>query len=173
MLFDPVLEERCGPYNMLGPKRFTDAPCKVTDIPIVDAVVISHNHYDHLSYNNVTALAKKHPNCHFFAPLGNKEWFRRCGIENVTELDWWEECDVTLSPSAREETKVEASGAAESSAAEIKARFSSLPCQHVAARTPFDRNKTLWCSWAIESGGSKVYFAGQVLSTSVTTRSRS
>lgn len=172
MLFDPVLEARCGPYNMLGPKRFTDAPCKVTDIPIVDAVVISHNHYDHLSYNNVTALAKKHPNCHFFAPLGNKEWFRRCGIEKVTELDWWDECDVTLSPSAREGTKVEASGAAESSPAEIKARFSSLPCQHVAARTPFDRNKTLWCSWAIESGGSKVYFAGQVFSTSATTRSR-
>ncbi|KAJ5643625.1 N-acyl-phosphatidylethanolamine-hydrolyzing phospholipase D [Penicillium longicatenatum] len=159
VLFDPVLEERCGPYNMLGPKRFTDAPCKPTDIPLIDAVVISHNHYDHLSYHTVTAIAKKHPNCHFFVPLGNKTWFQRCGIEKVTELDWWEECDITLSPTTKE-TKVEAAGEGHSEASEITARLSSVPCQHVSARGPFDRNKTLWCSWAIESEGKKVYFAG-------------
>ena len=160
VLFDPVLEEHCGPYNLLGPKRFTDAPCQPEDIPTVDAVFISHNHYDHLSYPTVTALAKKHPNCHFFVPLGNKAWFDSCGINKVTELDWWDECDITLSPSAQNDTKVEAAGDADPTTADIKARISSLPCQHVSARTAFDRNKTLWCSWAVESGGSKVYFAG-------------
>ncbi|KAJ6166889.1 N-acyl-phosphatidylethanolamine-hydrolyzing phospholipase D [Penicillium chermesinum] len=146
VLFDPVLEEHCGPYNLLGPKRFTEAPCKPEDIPVIDAVVISHNHYDHLSYHTVSALAKKHSNCHFFVPLGNKQWFERCGIEKVTELDWWDECDVTLSPSSQEGTKVEA-------AAVCPVNMSRLV-------PPFDRNKTLWCSWAIESEGSKVYFAG-------------
>lgn len=161
VLFDPVLEEHCGPYNLLGPKRFTDAPCKATDIPVVDVVVISHNHYDHLSYVTVRTLAKKHPNCHFFVPLGNKAWFHSCGIEKVTELDWWDECDVTLSPSSQGEMKVEAAGA-NSSGSEINARFSAVPSQHVAARTPFDKNKTLWCGWVVESGGTKVYFAGSV-----------
>lgn len=162
VLFDPVLEERCGPYNMLGPKRFTDAPCQIKDIPTIDAVVISHNHYDHLSYPGVMEISKRHPNCHFFVPLGNKSWFNSCGIKNVTELDWWDERDVTMSPSVEKETHVEAVGEAASTGAEIKARISCLPCQHVSARTPFDRYQTLWCSWAVESGGSKVYFTGYV-----------
>ncbi|KAJ5266948.1 N-acyl-phosphatidylethanolamine-hydrolyzing phospholipase D [Penicillium angulare] len=163
VLFDPVLEERCGPYNLLGPKRFTDAPCQPNDIPLIDAVVISHNHYDHLSYHTVTAIAKKHPNCHFFVPLGNKAWFKSCGIEKVTELDWWDERDITLAPTTEKEMSVEAAGGESSKSGDIKditARISCLPCQHVSARGPFDRNKTLWCSWALESGGKKLYFAG-------------
>ncbi|KAJ5174618.1 uncharacterized protein N7482_000495 [Penicillium canariense] len=160
VLFDPVLEERCGPYNLLGPKRFTDAPCQIKDIPIIDAVFISHNHYDHLSYPGVTEIAKRHPDCHFFVPLGNKSWFKRCGIQKVTELDWWDERDITVSPSQDKGTEVEASGEAASTAPEIKARIDFLPCQHITARTPFDRYQTLWGSWAIESGGKKVYFTG-------------
>lgn len=160
VLFDPVLEERCGPYNLLGPKRFTDAPCKVEDIPIIDAVVISHNHYDHLSYHTVTKIAKQHPNCHFFAPLGNESWFNSCGITKVTTLDWWDERDITLSSSAQDGTHVETVDKADSSPADIKARISCLPCQHVSARTAFDRNQTLWSSWSIESGGSNLYFTG-------------
>ncbi|KAJ5137241.1 hypothetical protein N7476_008690 [Penicillium atrosanguineum] len=159
-IFDPVLEERCGPYNMLGPKRYTDAPCQITDIPVIDAVFISHNHYDHLSYPGVMEIAKKHPNCHFFTPLGVKSWFARCGIENVTELDWWDERDITLSPSMEKATHVEAVGESNSIAAEIKGRIGFLPAQHVSARTPFDRYQTLWGSWSLESGGKKVYFTG-------------
>lgn len=159
-IFDPVLEERCGPYNMLGPKRYTDAPCQIADIPVIDAVFISHNHYDHLSYPGVMEIAKKHPNCHFFTPLGVKSWFARCGIENVTELDWWDERDITLSPSTEKATHVEAVGESDSIVAEIKGRIGFLPAQHVSARTPFDRYKTLWGSWSVESGGKKVYFTG-------------
>ncbi|KAE8147504.1 beta-lactamase superfamily domain-containing protein [Aspergillus avenaceus] len=161
VLFDPVFEDRCSPFSWLGPKRYTEMPCEIGDLPFVDAVVISHNHYDHLSYPTVKEISKRHPNCHFFVPLGNEEWFRSSGITNVTELDWWEERDIVLSQSQSSEAQVQepASGAA-SSPADIKARVGCLPCQHTSNRGIFDRAKTLWASWYIESEGRKVYFAG-------------
>ncbi|KAJ5293732.1 hypothetical protein N7508_008553 [Penicillium antarcticum] len=158
VLFDPVFDARCGPYSF-GPKRYTEPPCKIEDIPVIDAVVISHNHYDHLSYPTVSKIAKQHPNCHFFAPLGNKSWFHDSHIYNVTELDWWDEREIAMSPAETKATEVELVGNA-STVADIKARISCMPCQHITARGPFDKCKTLWASWAIESGGSKVYFAG-------------
>lgn len=160
VLFDPVFEDRCSPFSFAGPKRYTKMPCKVEDIPVIDAVFISHNHYDHLSYPTVKEIAKLHPNCHFFAPLGNKRWFTESGIHSVTELDWWDERDIILSPSQQSTTEVEAPGEASVKAADIKARIGCLPCQHTSARGPFDKSKTLWSSWYIESGGRKVYFAG-------------
>jgi L-ascorbate metabolism protein UlaG (beta-lactamase superfamily) len=147
---------------MLGPKRFTDAPCKIKDIHIIDAVFISHNHYDHLSYTGVTEIAKRHPNCHFFVPLDLKAWFKSCGIHQVTELDWWDGRDITLSPLEQNEAKVEVESDSASMTAEIKARIGFLPCQHVTARTPFDPHRTLWGSWAVESGGKHLYFIGYV-----------
>ncbi|OQE38621.1 hypothetical protein PENCOP_c008G02015 [Penicillium coprophilum] len=162
VLFDPVFDARCGPCCgpfQLGPKRFTEPPCQIKDIPVIDAVVISHNHYDHLSYPTILEIVKRHPNCHFFAPLGNKSWFHSSGIQNVTEMDWWDERDIELSPKEGKGPQVEPVGEAPVTA-EIKARISCLPCQHITARSAFDKYKTLWASWAIESGGSKVYFAG-------------
>jgi L-ascorbate metabolism protein UlaG (beta-lactamase superfamily) len=129
---------------------------------MIDAVFISHNHYDHLSYPGVTEIAKRHPNCHFFVPLGVKSWFKSCGINQVTELDWWDERDITLSPSEQKEAKVQEVGDAAPTAAEIKARIGFLPCQHTTARTAFDRHQTLWGSWAVESGGKHLYFTGYV-----------
>jgi L-ascorbate metabolism protein UlaG (beta-lactamase superfamily) len=161
VLFDPVFEERCSPFSWLGPKRYTEMPCQVGDIPIIDAVVISHNHYDHLSLPTVKEISGRHPNCHFFVPLGNKQWFNDLGIANVTELDWWEERDITLSPQTHA-TEVAQSGEL-GSQHDIAARIGCLPCQHTSARGPFDRAKTLWSSWFVESGGRKIYFAGYVL----------
>ncbi|OJJ87474.1 putative Zn-dependent hydrolase/oxidoreductase family protein [Aspergillus glaucus CBS 516.65] len=163
VLFDPVFEDRCSPCSFMGPKRYTKMPCEIKDIPVVDAVVISHNHYDHLSYPTVKEISEKHPNCHFFAPLGNKAWFDNCGINNMTELDWWDERDIILSPSqgSASATEVETpDGASKAKNVDIKASIGCLPCQHTSARGLFDRSKTLWSSWSIESGGRKVYFAG-------------
>ncbi|THC89414.1 hypothetical protein EYZ11_011144 [Aspergillus tanneri] len=160
VLFDPVFEDRCSPFSWIGPKRYTEMPCDIKDIPIIDAVVISHNHYDHLSYPTIKEISKRHPNCHFFAPLGNKQWFTSSGIHNVTELDWWEERDISLSP--LEMSEVAPAGDLVSNSADIKARISCLPCQHTTNRGLFDRCKTLWSSWSVESGGRKVYFAGSV-----------
>lgn len=145
----------------MGPKRYTKMPCEIKDLPVIDAVVISINHYDHLSYPTVKEISERHPNCHFFSPLGNKALFSSCGIENMTELDWWEERDVTLSPSHESDTEVETPDSASAAkAADIKARISYLSCQHASARGLLDRAKTLWSSWSVESGGRKVYFAG-------------
>ncbi|PWY92055.1 Metallo-hydrolase/oxidoreductase [Aspergillus heteromorphus CBS 117.55] len=161
VLFDPVFEDRCSPLSFMGPKRYTDVPCQIDEIPTIDAVVISHNHYDHLSHPTVTEISKRHPNCHFFAPLGNKDWFTSIGIKNVTELDWWDERDLVLSPSQGSGPEVEGAGeGAGSGPSDITARIGCLPSQHTSNRGIFDRSKTLWASWYIESGGKKLYFGG-------------
>jgi L-ascorbate metabolism protein UlaG (beta-lactamase superfamily) len=169
VLFDPVFEDCCAPINIKALKRYTEPPCEIEDLPVVDAVVISHNHYDHLSYPTIKRIHKKFPTAHFFAPLGNKKWFTDSGVHNVTELDWWESRDVkmeayqdkveegrkvSVTPSDSEDVEKK------NQAKAIMATISALPCQHVSARGPFDRCKTLWASWSVESGGAKVYFAG-------------
>ncbi|KAK0715955.1 beta-lactamase superfamily domain-containing protein [Lasiosphaeris hirsuta] len=151
VLFDPVFEDACAPVSFLGPKRFTERPCSISEIPIVDAVVISHSHYDHLSAPSVHEIKKHHPGAHFFVGLGLEKWFRSCGIDKVTELDWWEDADVTLTPNAPP---------AEAKSAPITARFSCLPAQHSSGRTGFDKDKTLWCSWGVSSEGKSVFFGG-------------
>jgi L-ascorbate metabolism protein UlaG (beta-lactamase superfamily) len=162
VLFDPVFEDRCSPFSWLGPSRYTEPPCKIEDIPVIDAVVISHNHYDHLSYPTVTKIREKHPNVQFFAPLGNKAWFNKCGIHEVTELDWWDSRELKLSKiqAAEANGKKDDKRVGDSGPAEIVATISCLPCQHMSARTPFDKSRTLWASWSVESGGKSVWFAG-------------
>jgi N-acyl-phosphatidylethanolamine-hydrolysing phospholipase D len=124
-------------------------------------VVISHSHYDHLSHPTVTAIQKKHPNVQFIVPLGNKKWFDKCGIANCVELDWWQDVDVTLTPSTGEK-RISTSSASSPPLSDgtISARISCLPCQHASARTAFDRNVTLWSSWGVFSSGKSVYFGG-------------
>ncbi|CZT43023.1 probable FMP30 Found in Mitochondrial Proteome [Rhynchosporium secalis] len=164
VLFDPVFEDRCSPFSFMGPKRYTEPPCRINDLPVVDLVVISHSHYDHLSHPTVVKLHEAHPNAHFLVGLGLKKWFHECGIENVEEMDWWEDIDITLSATAGEKR---ISSASESTSPEhkkkdedITARISCLPCQHTSARTAFDKGQTLWCSWAVSSGGKSVWFGG-------------
>lgn len=107
VLFDPVFDLLCSPSQLVGPRRYSNVPCRINDIPYIDAVVISHNHYDHLSYSTVKDIVTTHPDCHFFAPFGNQKWFRRHGITKVTELDWWEARSITLSLSITTTDEVE------------------------------------------------------------------
>ncbi|KAI4655506.1 hypothetical protein J4E93_000218 [Alternaria ventricosa] len=163
VLFDPVFEDCCAPFTIKSLKRYTPPPCEIEDLPIVDAVVISHNHYDHLSYPTIQRLKKKFPEAHFFAPLGNKEWFEKSGVTKVTELDWWESRDVKLEELSQKGGRagsVSVSSVDMDKTSGITATIGALPCQHISARTPFDKAKTLWASWSVESGGAKVYFAG-------------
>jgi N-acyl-phosphatidylethanolamine-hydrolysing phospholipase D len=164
VLFDPVFTHRCSPFSWLGPARYTEAPCKLEDIPIIDAVVISHNHYDHLSLPDVLKIKEKHPNCQFFAPLGNKKWFETSGVKNATELDWWESRDLKLSKveSTSNSKTVSVESGPSGSTNDILATISCLPCQHMTGRSLTDRMSTLWSSWSVESGGKKVYFGGYV-----------
>ncbi|KAK7426568.1 hypothetical protein QQZ08_006898 [Neonectria magnoliae] len=148
VLFDPVFEDRCSPFTFMGPKRYTPRPCDIKDIPIVDAVVISHSHYDHLSHSSILEVQKHNPEAQFFVGLGLEKWFRKTGLNHVTELDWWEDADLTVSVKDGNQER------------DITARISCLPCQHTSARTPFDKDTTLWCSWAVRSGEKSVWFGG-------------
>lgn len=107
-------------------------------------------------------IQKRFPNVHFFVPLGNKKWFLDSGIHNATELDWWESRDLALTIMEEGKKDVAATeGAAKPSDPEsITATIGALPCQHISARTPFDKAHTLWASWMVESGGKKIYFGG-------------
>ncbi|KAF2487534.1 putative Zn-dependent hydrolase/oxidoreductase family protein [Neohortaea acidophila] len=160
VLFDPVFTERCSPFSFLGPKRYTPAPCQVEDLPYVDAVCISHSHYDHLSHPTVVKLAKKFPNAQFFVPLGNRTWFENSGIRNVTEMDWWEERELTLSATDSTTSALERDNSNPSQPSDIRATIGCLPCQHTSGRTPFDKSRTLWAGYSITSGGKKLWFAG-------------
>ncbi|TPX16379.1 uncharacterized protein E0L32_004028 [Thyridium curvatum] len=151
VLFDPVFEDRCSPVSWFGPRRFTEVPTTIADIPFVDACFISHAHYDHLSQATVLRLKEKHPNCHFFVGLGIKKFFTGLGIDKCTELDWWEDAELRV---RSEDT------ADKAAAAEIAAQVSCLPAQHASNRGAFDENHSLWASWAVCSGGKSVWFAG-------------
>jgi len=110
----------------------------------------------------VLKIKEKHPNVQFFAPLGNQKWFNDAGIHNATELDWWDTRELRLSkirPDGQKKIVEDGSSAAESED-DIVATIGCLPCQHMSARTAWDKAHTLWASWSIESGGKKVWFGG-------------
>lgn len=134
MLTDPMFSERASPVQFAGPKRITKFPIDPADLPPIDIVVISHNHYDHLDLNSVQLLGNSPL---WFVPLGLKSWFKRQGITNVVELDWWE--SYTLSSGAT---------------------VTLTPARHFSARTLWNRNKILWGSWLMQSHNRKIYFAG-------------
>ncbi|MBT3251487.1 MAG: MBL fold metallo-hydrolase [Candidatus Marinimicrobia bacterium] len=133
ILTDPMFSERCSPVQWAGPKRYTICPIDISELPDVDIVVISHNHYDHLDKKTVKYLGN---NVKWFVPLGLKKWFNNMGITNVTELDWWE----------RKPYK--------------NLSIVCTPAQHFSGRGLFDRNKTLWSSWAILGEKKRFWFSG-------------
>ncbi|EJU02331.1 Metallo-hydrolase/oxidoreductase [Dacryopinax primogenitus] len=173
ILFDPVFSHRCSPVQWIGPARYTPPPCKIEDIPQVDAVVISHNHYDHMDTHTLQTLRQqKGGPPHIFAPLANDAYFQSLAVpgEDWTCMDWWEqrECTVLL-PSQAEEGEG-AGGVVKG--VEERFRLTCTPCQHFTGRSLSDRFKTLWASWALESIPSsqdaahaapapvKIWFAG-------------
>ncbi|KAG8439958.1 hypothetical protein GDO86_005937 [Hymenochirus boettgeri] len=139
-LTDPIFSHRASPISFAGPKRFRESPCTIKQLPKIDAVVISHNHYDHLDYNTVVELNERFGNeLRWFVPLGLLNWMQNCGCENVIELDWWEQNCV---PGHDEVT------------------FVFTPSQHWCKRTPTDDNKVLWGSWSVLGPSNRFFFAG-------------
>ncbi|XP_029418212.1 N-acyl-phosphatidylethanolamine-hydrolyzing phospholipase D isoform X3 [Nannospalax galili] len=139
-LTDPIFSSRASPSQYMGPKRFRRPPCTISQLPPIDAVLISHNHYDHLDYNSVLALNERFGSeLRWFVPLGLLDWMQKCGCENVIELDWWEENCVP---------------------GHDKVTFVFTPSQHWCKRTLMDDNKVLWGSWSVLGPWNRFFFAG-------------
>jgi L-ascorbate metabolism protein UlaG (beta-lactamase superfamily) len=135
LLTDPMYSERASPLRVAGPRRVAAPGVAFDDLPQIDLVVLSHNHYDHCDLPTLRALAKRF-NPRVVTPLGNGRLLRSAGISSVEELDWWQQAEPA-SP-----------------------RVTLVPAQHFSARGPFDRNRALWGGFIIEAGRRRIFFAG-------------
>jgi N-acyl-phosphatidylethanolamine-hydrolysing phospholipase D len=137
ILTDPHLGARASPVSFAGPRRRVPPGLTLEQLPHIDAVVISHNHYDHLDVETITRLAAQPDGPpRFYVPLGLQTWFNALGIATVTELDWWESREL----------------------AGMKIHF--VPTQHWSQRSLTDRNQTLWGGWVIEHPALRFFFTG-------------
>ena len=135
-LIDPVFAKRASPFSFMGPKRFHQPPIDVENLPAIEGVIISHNHYDHMDEYSIKKLRDKVE--HFVMPLGNAAQIESWGVDasQITELDWWQSFSLD--------------------GIEIVA----TPAQHFSGRGFGDRNKTLWSSWVIKSDRSSIFYSG-------------
>ena len=137
LLIDPMFGDVPAPNPLLGNKRFSnELPIEIEKLPSIDAVLITHDHYDHLDYESIQKLKDKVKL--FFTPLGIGIHLLKWGVEKerIIELDWWQEIkfdDLTIR---------------------------CTPAQHFSGRGISDREKTLWCSWIIESDDENLFFSG-------------
>ncbi|KAF9316478.1 hypothetical protein BG003_001896 [Podila horticola] len=138
------------PSQYVGPKRVTPPPCKLDELPRIDIVVISHNHYDHLDLTTIQNLQKQHQP-YFYVPLGNKAWFDSIGIKTpkVRECDWWDGHEHSFHDGIS------------------NIKVLCTPCQHFTGRSIHDHYKTLWASWVLQTNPKeegqkpiKIFFGG-------------
>ena len=141
-LTDPVWVRNASPFPA-GVARFFAPPLPLDELPDVDAVLLTHDHYDHLDYRTVRHLAGRVPR--WVAPLGVGAHLERWGVppERITELDWWEETTV---------------GGRAGSGRGI--RLVATPSRHFSGRTLTDRDRTLWCGWALIGQERKAWLSG-------------
>jgi len=135
ILTDPVLSERASPFAFAGPKRMQAPGLTLDELPPIDLVVLSHDHYDHCDLPTLHALRER-DNPRIVAPLGLGHWLSRRGFRHWTELDWWDQY--------------------QHQALSIHA----VPVQHFSGRAAFDRNTRLWAGYIIDAGSHRVFFAG-------------
>jgi L-ascorbate metabolism protein UlaG (beta-lactamase superfamily) len=136
VLTDPVWSDRASPLPFAGPKRFHPPPAALDALPQLDAVIVSHDHYDHLDRPTILTLAKKQPTTHFITSLGVGERFERWRVpaKRITELDWWEQTDVK------------------------GVTITAAPAQHFSGRGIKDRNTTLWSSYHLHGKRHSFFF---------------
>lgn len=136
ILTDPVWSKRVSPFSFVGPKRVRPPGVRFEDLPPIHAVVVSHDHYDHLDVPTLKRLAQDHQP-RFFVGLGNNKLLKAKKIGGATELDWWQTVEL---PNG--------------------VRITSVPARHWSGRGLTNRNRTLWSGYVIESSAGAVYFAG-------------
>jgi N-acyl-phosphatidylethanolamine-hydrolysing phospholipase D len=136
MLTDPIWSERASPVQFAGPRRWVAPAVDFDALPPIDAVIFSHDHYDHLDSSTVSRLAERYPAARWYAPLGVGAFLRRRGARDVIQSDWWDESTLG------------------------ELRLTCLPAQHFSGRTLGRRNTTLWCGWALRTADHSLFFAG-------------
>jgi L-ascorbate metabolism protein UlaG (beta-lactamase superfamily) len=136
VLTDPIWSERCSPVQWAGPRRVHPPGLRFDQLPPIDVVVISHNHYDHLDLPTLRRLAAEH-RPRVIVPLGNRSVLDRAKVRGVEELDWWQSAEV------REEVRVAA-----------------VPAQHFSGRGLRDRDRALWAGFVVTGPAGSMYFAG-------------
>ncbi|HUP44004.1 MAG TPA: MBL fold metallo-hydrolase, partial [Thermoanaerobaculia bacterium] len=134
ILTDPIWSERCSPVSWAGPKRHRPPGIRFEDLPEIDAILISHNHYDHL---DLPTLRRFQPRPPIISHLGNGGLLAKNGIGGARELDWWQETAIS-----------------------DRVRITAVPAQHFSARALSDRDANLWGGFVISGPSGNVYFAG-------------
>ena len=136
LLADPVLSDRCSPVSFAGPRRFSELPLRADELPEIDVLFLSHDHYDHLDYR--TVLAVKDRVGTFIVPLGLDAVLTGWGVEKekIRSLDWWE--SVTIG----------------------SLTCTLTPSQHFSGRDPLRGNRTLWGGLYVDDGAHRVYYTG-------------
>ncbi|MEJ8812363.1 MBL fold metallo-hydrolase [Variovorax ureilyticus] len=135
-LIDPVFSERASPFQWVGPKRFHPPPIALAQLPPIEGLILSHDHYDHLDTATIEYLAQRVHR--YFVPLGVKARLIELGVpaDRIAEFDWWQ---------TGEHDGV---------------RLAAAPAQHFSGRTLNDRDSTLWASWVIDSGSQRIFYSG-------------
>ncbi len=135
-LTDPVFSGRASPVQWIGPKRFHAPPIALADLPEIEGVILSHDHYDHLDRETILTLAPKVK--HFVTPLGVGDRLIGWGVpaDKVQQLGWWQSTSIA------------------------GMQFTATPAQHFSGRTLFDGNRTLWASWVLVDGDLRIFFSG-------------
>lgn len=134
LLIDPVFADHCAPFPIKSLHRRVAPPCRIEDLPRIDAILLTHSHYDHLDLVSLRRIGTGIP---VVISSGHSKWLQGKGFSNVRELAWDE--SLELFPGIR---------------------LSATPAQHFSARTPFDRNVGHWCGWLLEGSGVKLWHAG-------------
>lgn len=134
LLIDPVFSSHCSPVPLPPLRRLVEPPCMLAELPPIDAVLLSHGHYDHCDLGTLRRLGFSLP---LFVPEGHRTWLSKRGFTDVCEVPWFE-------------TRGIADGVS----------ITAIPAQHFTARTPFDRNHAHWCGWLVNDGGCKLWHAG-------------
>ncbi|MGC4082546.1 MAG: MBL fold metallo-hydrolase [Vicinamibacterales bacterium] len=132
---DPMFSQRASPLSFIGPRRVRQPGVSLADLPPIDVVLLSHNHYDHCDRASLAAIARSFDPL-FITPIGNHRMGARAGFRHIVELDWWERTT------------------------HASVSIDVAPAQHFSARTPFDRNRALWGSFMLGIGGRRLFFGG-------------
>ena len=136
LLTDPMWSDHASPIPGVGPKRRVGPGIRFDELPPIDLVLQSHDHYDHLDDRTVCRLEATNPGARWLVPLGLASFLRRRGVHEITELDWWQE--TTHGPLS----------------------IGCTPAQHFSGRVPWRRNRALWCGWSVRAPARRVFFAG-------------